>query len=304
MMADRNFVTDVTDTAFWVAALRAKESKRTNALFRDPLASLLAGTRGIQIARSMPRSALVGWGIVMRTSAIDGLIDDAVRMGIDTVINLGAGLDTRPYRMNLPRQMRWIEIDFPGIVRWKNTALAGHTPACHVERIAMNLLDRRARDDLFTSFGSRGAATLLIAEGVVPYLANDDVTALASDLHSIACFRHWILDFDNAGIRKPPAGWATRLEAAPFLFQSNDWFKFFAACGWHARKVITSAEESERLNRPYPWVFPLGTLMHALPRDMRRKILSVSGAALMSRTTDHPGSQTCGQAANSEGRIR
>lgn len=303
-MADRTSVTDVTDTAFWVAALRAKESKRTNAVFLDPLASLLAGTRGIKIARSMPRSALVGWGIVMRTSAIDGLIDDAVRKGIDTVINLGAGLDTRPYRMKLPRQMQWIEIDFPGIVRWKNTALAGHTPACNVERIGMNLLDRRAREDLFKAFGSRGAATLLIAEGVIPYLANDDVTALAADLHSTPCFRYWIMDFDNAGIRKTPAGWTKRLEAAPFLFQPNDWFKFFAACGWHAHKVITSAEESERLHRPYPWAFPLGLLMHALPRDMRRRILSVSGAALMSRTTVHLGSQTCRQAANSEGRIR
>jgi methyltransferase (TIGR00027 family) len=304
MMADRASVTDVTDTAFWVAALRAKESKRTNAVSPDPLASLLAGTRGIEIARSIPQSALVGWGIVMRTSAIDGLIDDAVRKGIGTVINLGAGLDTRPYRMKLPRQMRWIEIDFPGIVRWKNTALAGYTPACNVQRIGMDLLDRRARDDLFKASGSRGAATLLIAEGVLPYLANDDVTSLASDLHSIPSFRYWILDFDNAGIRKAPAGWARRLEAAPFLFQPNDWFKFFESCGWHAHTVITSAEESERLNRPYPWAFPWGPLMHALPRDMRRRILSVSGVALMSRITGHLTSQTCRQAADSEGRIR
>jgi len=33
----------VTDTAFWIASLRALESERPDALFRDPLAGLLAG---------------------------------------------------------------------------------------------------------------------------------------------------------------------------------------------------------------------------------------------------------------------
>jgi hypothetical protein len=76
-MIDDSSVTHVTDTAFWVAHFRAKESQRAAPAFLDPLASLLCGNRGSAIARSIPRAAMVEWGIVMRTSAIDRLLDFA-----------------------------------------------------------------------------------------------------------------------------------------------------------------------------------------------------------------------------------
>jgi O-methyltransferase involved in polyketide biosynthesis len=36
-------IENVSDTAFWIAHYRAVESARPDALFRDPLAALLAG---------------------------------------------------------------------------------------------------------------------------------------------------------------------------------------------------------------------------------------------------------------------
>lgn len=38
-------ITNVADTAFWVAVARAHESERPDALFHDPYARLLAGER-------------------------------------------------------------------------------------------------------------------------------------------------------------------------------------------------------------------------------------------------------------------
>jgi methyltransferase (TIGR00027 family) len=231
----------------------------------------------------MPDTALVQWGVVVRTSAIDRLIGEALNSGVDTVVNLGAGLDTRPYRMTLPPQTRWVEIDFPSMVQWKDEVLAGHTPACTLERIGLDLSDRAARGELFKALGSTSPRTLLIAEGVMPYLSNEAVADLAKELLEVPSFHYWILDFDNAGARKTPKRWAKQLKAAPFLFEPGDWFKFFAGCGWQARKVITSAEESEKLNKPYPFVFPQGLLMRVLPREVRRRIMSVSGAALLAK---------------------
>ena len=50
----------VMDTAFWVASDRALEGERADALFRDPLAAVLAGEKGRRIAESMPnRRAMV-----------------------------------------------------------------------------------------------------------------------------------------------------------------------------------------------------------------------------------------------------
>ncbi|MEO8903540.1 MAG: hypothetical protein ABI488_15000 [Polyangiaceae bacterium] len=39
----------VTDTAFWVASVRALESERTDAVFSDPLARVLVGEKGDKI---------------------------------------------------------------------------------------------------------------------------------------------------------------------------------------------------------------------------------------------------------------
>lgn len=276
-------IAHVTDTAFWVGALRANEAKRCDAVFHDPLASLVAGTRGEKIARAMPDTALVQWGVVVRTAAIDRLIGEALNQGVQRIVNLGAGLDTRPYRMTLPAQTRWIEIDFPSMVQWKDEVLAGHRPACVLERIGLDLSDRAARSGLFKVLGSTSVKTLLIAEGVMPYLTNEAVADLARELLGISSFYYWILDFDNAGARKTPKRWAQQLKAAPFLFRPGDWFKFFADCGWRARKVITSAEESDNLKKPFPFVFPQGFLMRALPREVSRKIMSASGAALLAK---------------------
>jgi methyltransferase (TIGR00027 family) len=278
---DSTSVSNVADTALWVATFRGKEGERGDAAFHDPLASMLAGERGRAIARTIPRSASVAWAMVVRTSAIDWLVSEALRMGVDTVLNLGAGLDTRPYRMSLPAQLRWIEIDFPSIVELKDSKLMAHTPSCHLERVGLDLLNRSSRNELFAHYGAQSGNTLVIAEGVIPYFSNSDVAALAKDLLAIHSFHHWILDFDDAGKRGMPKSWANHLKAAPFLFQVDDWFEFFGQCGWHPHQVITSDEQSTRINRPYPYNFPLGLIMHVLPRSVSRKILSLSGAVLL-----------------------
>ena len=270
-------IVNVTDTALWVAALRAQETENSQAAFHDRLASRLAGTRGAAIARSMSNSAITRWGVVIRTSAIDRLIEDAIRRGVECVVNLGAGLDTRPYRMQIPPHIRWIEIDFPHLMQRKDAALSHEIPVCQLKRVGLNLLDRVRRKKLLAAYGSRN--TLVLAEGFIPYLSNDDVASLADDLHANA--PSWVLDYDSAGVRKTPRGWAKQLRAAPILFEPIDWFGFFENCGWQARQIITSADESERLHRPYPFSFPRGILMRGLPRAVRQQILAASGAALL-----------------------
>jgi O-methyltransferase involved in polyketide biosynthesis len=167
------------------------------------------------------------------------------------------------------------------LVQPKNAALRGQTAHCHVERIALDLKDRNCRHAVFAEIGATAGDVLLISEGVLPYFSNEDAADLAADLRSVTVFRRWILDFDNAGVRPMPRRWARRLQSAPFLFQVPDWFRFFEQCGWTASSVITSAQESARLGRPYPFGFPLGLLMRLLPKDMSRRILEMSGAALL-----------------------
>lgn len=276
----------VSDTAFWVAACRAHKDQRTDDAFNDPLASILSGERGRAIARSIPRATMVEWGIILRTSAIDGLVNDALSAGVDTVLNLGAGLDTRPYRMKLPASLRWVELDFPSIIEFKSAKLGEHAPVCALERVGIDLLDRPARKGFLAHYAAASKSTLVITEGLLPYLSVHEAATLASDLHAAPSIRFWIQDFDNAGQDRLPRGWEEKLKAAPMQFKVKDWFKFFAKYGWRPSRVITTFEESQRIHRPYPLDFPFGLLLRALPRAMRQRIHSLSGAVLMQGERD------------------
>src|SRR5215467_13602968 len=109
-------IRNISDTARWVAVYRARESERRDAVFRDPFARVLAGARGEQIAKAMPDAEKNAWSFVARTYAIDRMIAAEVARGADVVLNLAAGLDARPYRMELPASLRWIEVDLPDIL--------------------------------------------------------------------------------------------------------------------------------------------------------------------------------------------
>src|SRR5262249_40175458 len=139
-------IKDVSDTAFWVAHFRAKESARRDALFRDPFAGKLVGDHGRKIAETMSKtSRYTEWAVVSRTVIIDRFILKAVKEGVDAVINLGAGLDTRPYRMDLPAGLEWIEADYPNIIAHKRPLLAADTPRCRLTQVEVDLADASKR---------------------------------------------------------------------------------------------------------------------------------------------------------------
>jgi len=64
-------ISNVSDTARWVATYRAVESARPDALFHDPLADRLAGDRGRAIVAAAPRMIRNGWWLVARTKVIE-----------------------------------------------------------------------------------------------------------------------------------------------------------------------------------------------------------------------------------------
>jgi O-methyltransferase involved in polyketide biosynthesis len=65
------------------------------------------------------------------------------------VVNLAAGLDTRPYRLKLSPSLKWIEVDLPAMIDYKEEILATEKPVCVLERFRVNLADVAARRELF-----------------------------------------------------------------------------------------------------------------------------------------------------------
>lgn len=256
-----SLIKGVSDTAFMVAAWRAAESERPDALFRDPFAARLAGEHGRAIVASL-RGFLGGWQVVIRTLIIDDLIQKALAAGADTIVNLGAGLDARPYRMELPESLHWIEVDYPQVIDWKADKLAGDHPRCRLDRVKLDLADLAGRRALFADLGASSNKILIVTEGVLPYLTADAVAALADDLKTIRGVS-WIVDYfspETMRYRKLLA-LNRQMRAAPFQFEPGDWFGFFAEHGWKPVEMRYLADEAVRKRRRMPLPFSVRLLV-------------------------------------------
>jgi methyltransferase (TIGR00027 family) len=275
-------IRNVSDTARWVAVYRARETERPDAHFRDPFARRLAGERGEQIAKSMPLGRDNDWSMITRTWLGDQFINEQVQQGVDMVINLAAGLDARPYRMLLPPSLKWIEVDLPEILAYKEEILRDEKPVCSLERIRVDLSNAAARRELFAELGGRCKKALIITEGLLIYLNSDDVAGLAKDLAVPPSFQSWILDIASPGLLRMLAKrMAKQLnEAAPFKFAPPEGPDFFVPYGWKPVEVRSLLKTAAKLNR-----LPLLLRFFALfpETDKSRRDRPWSGMCLLKR---------------------
>jgi methyltransferase (TIGR00027 family) len=255
---------DISDTARWVAMYRARETERPDALFRDPFARRLAGERGEQLLALLARAGEgQSWPFVTRTVVIDRFIEERVRQGADLVLNLAAGLDARPYRMALPPSLRWVEVDLPELLAYKEDVLRGEKPVCALERIALDLADVEARRTLFARLAREARSGLVVTEGLLIYLTPEQVGALAADLATAGGLRHWVFDISSPGLKKmieKQIGAHLSQASAPLQFAPEAGPAFFAPYGWEAEEVRSMIKEARRLGRLSPLLWLLSFL--------------------------------------------
>ncbi|HEY6483754.1 MAG TPA: SAM-dependent methyltransferase [Steroidobacteraceae bacterium] len=250
-------ITNVSDTARWVAVYRAWESARSDALFRDPYAQRLAGPRGEEIARLMPRQARSGWPLIARTRLIDDRVAEAIRDGCDCVVNLAAGLDARPYRLELPSALRWVEVDLAALSDEKERLLADARPRCRLVRIKADLTDDRARASALVEALGSARRALAISEGLLVYLADVQVRALSADLLAQPALYSWVLDLAAPELlRMMNRTMGPHLANAPMRFAPADGVAFFEALGWRVEQAEPLLQAAARFGR-VPWFLRL-----------------------------------------------
>jgi methyltransferase (TIGR00027 family) len=286
-MPNPSLIEHVSDTAYWVATYRAAESRRPDALFRDPLAERLVGERGHQIVASMSTTGKYSaWTLVMRTLLIDELIQKQVQGGeVTTVINLGAGLDTRPYRLNMPSTVHWVELDFPDVIEMKNTELAAEKPRCRLERIAVDLSNDLQRKKALAELSARMGPAIVLTEGVIPYLTEEMVRALVRDLLAYPEFRFWIVEYYAPSLypRFQSEAFKKALGNAPFRFFPQDWFALFADCGWKRREIRYLYDLGEKTGRPFPLPWPFSMIRRWVNREKLGERLRLQAYAVLER---------------------
>lgn len=280
-----SLVSNVSDTARWVTAHRAKESARPDALFRDPLAELLAGEQGHAIIAAAPRSIRDGWWLVARTKIIDDLIAQAISQGCDRVLNLAAGLDTRPYRLDLPSDLVWVEADLPALVAEKEQLLADQTPNCRLSRHAVDLADPHARDAFLEEALAGAAKAFVLTEGLLMYLTADDVIGL-SEAFARPEISWWTFDFGSGGVQKTMNNRTDgMMRNAPIKFAPSNGVAFFEQLGWTA-SVIDPLLPAARRFRRLPLLLRLASLLpQPDPRNPGDKMWSTVACLIPSESS-------------------
>lgn len=268
-MPEDAVVSNVHDTARWIAAHRAMETMREDALFRDPWAGTFARDAGFEMARRAHAQA--GPSVVVRTKLMDEMVLDETRRGADTVLDLAAGFDTRPYRLALPPTLRWIEADVDAILREKSRVLANASPSCLVERHAVDLSRREERDAFLGEALAGSRRALVLTEGLLVYLAAQDVAALSDALLAQPAVRAWALDLMSPFIlRANMRRMSADLANAPLRFAPEDGVAFFERLGWRVAETHDAVRESVRMKRAPWWVRPFALAPRADPRKVRR----------------------------------
>ncbi|WP_329271127.1 class I SAM-dependent methyltransferase [Streptomyces pseudovenezuelae] len=176
-------------TAVGVARVRALETARENALFRDPLARAFAAAGGLWPSASpLPddeaarrRRAAVAFSIVIRTKFLDDLLRQASASGVRQVVLLGAGMDSRAFRMDWPEGTRLFEVDTAAPLEFKASVLRQERAVAGCERITVAVDLREDWPGALAAAGHDPAVpTAWIAEGLLIYLPEDAVEVLLS----------------------------------------------------------------------------------------------------------------------------
>ncbi|WP_327099936.1 SAM-dependent methyltransferase [Nocardia vinacea] len=184
-------------TAIGVAVIRARESVGTDRLYDDPLAQLFvdAARRDYceidggaeRWARLEEVADMFFEGRTVGVRLVDDRVAEAVEKGIRQIVLIGAGLDTRAFRMALPADVRVFEIDLPELFAFKEPVLA----AAHAEpRCGRAVLAIDLREDWAKLLGEHGfrpdLPTHWVDEGVLGYLTHEHALHVVTTLTELS----------------------------------------------------------------------------------------------------------------------
>jgi methyltransferase (TIGR00027 family) len=229
------------DTAFWIAAVRARETERRDWLFADPYARDLAGQRGPAVMAASER-ATGGENafIPVRVRWFDDLIVSAAAQ-VRQVVLLGAGLDTRAFRLDLPADLDWYEIDRHEVLTAKNNVLAGCVPGCRRHVAAADVGGDWNSALLGAGFDHRARA-LRVAEGLFFYLTEQAVVEMLRGAARM-CGSGSLLAADvtgtaglNSPVMQPYRAWC-ECNGVPPPFGTDDPLALFAVGGWQPKHL-------------------------------------------------------------------
>ena len=271
-------------TALIVARARAAERQRSDRLFDDPLAASFVERAGPSFVAAAAEFAPVlklrgnGRYFAIRTRYFDDCLLDAERSGCRQGVLLGAGLDTRAFRLALPAAVTLFELDLPDVLAWKADVLAAESamPTCRHVAVPVDL--RGDWPGALASAGYRAdVPTAWLAEGILVYLTEAERDRLVASVGALSAPGSRLFleqrgvptaGAADAGAAREQANRAGEITAARFGVKTSaerpdpsmaDPGEWLARHGWRAA-VTGDAEAFARYGRPVPEAVEAGAV--------------------------------------------
>lgn len=257
--------TFTNDSAMMIAFERALETKRgADALFQDPFAEAMAGPKGAMLSElfggGSAHFGLPEWPDFHKTwtAVRTRFIDDQIQKyagGLQQLVNLGAGMDTRAYRLEAYKAFPngCFDVDMASVNREKRIifeeVLQNPAPKCKLATIDLDFLGERSLQQELAEAGfAAEKPSLFVAEGLIMYLGPEGKFKLISDVSAVAAPGSvWVLQFLD-----PSEGPAAETPQAKHGLTEDEARKALTENGWRDLNFWKFGEEGLNFDR-----FPL-----------------------------------------------
>jgi len=218
-------------TALPIAAARAVATNTRGGVFKDPLAEkLLVGERHLLreaqgFAEYMTKRALMG----------DTLVQDGHRRGARQVVSLGAGMDSRAFRMGL-YDTAFFEVDSSDLFESKEPLVVDVPLQCKFRQIVPGWLGKMdLAAELENAGFDREQPTVWLMEGLVMYLNRNDMQKVASEINELSARGSslWHDAFSKTSIDR-----GMSFHGVPFIGGLNDYDDLWKANGFNVAEVL------------------------------------------------------------------
>ncbi len=170
----------ISQTAFYCCGVRMQDAASDKPVCGDVYAKLFMNEEGLRILEKFKDEVNPNTSNVARARLIDDLLRDKLRANPKLrVVLIGAGFDSRAYRLN---GGTWIELDEPQVIAYKNERLPAAQAQNPLQRIPIDFSTESVEEKLAV-VGESGGPTVVVIEGVFMYLEEATIRGLLQTLH-------------------------------------------------------------------------------------------------------------------------
>ncbi|PMB18025.1 SAM-dependent methyltransferase [Fischerella thermalis] len=220
-----------------MAVARALETQKPDGLFKDPLAAILAGDDLIaEITPKVQEYEDKGVPIFsVRTRFFDDFLISQIAQ-VRQVVVLGAGMDTRAFRLPWHPDTKIYELDQPEVIEYKESILKNRPSKC--QRFSIGIDIRKNWSDLLIAKGYLvETSSIWILEGFIYYLSSTEVHTLLTTITQLSSPGSWLIAdfigsfFVNQKTEGLSKYWQYGCDEPEELFSTYNWEAFVVQAG-------------------------------------------------------------------------